>query len=76
MDKKPKPSDSAIILGRVAMLGEDYIPDEVWERFIKLPEDKMTFLTVADPDQWPHHMQGLRTWIEENVPPQYWAEME
>ena len=76
METKPKSSHGTIILTRVRMLGEEFIPPEVWNSLVKTPQEETTFLTVADPDQWPQTMQQLREWIENNVPPELWAEME
>jgi len=51
------------------------VPDEVLQTM--LPEGGLEiFMTVADPDQWPASMQPFRNWIEQNVPPEYWAEFE
>jgi len=58
------------------MLGEEQIPGEVLDKMNLPPGSLDIFLTVADPDQWPASMQPLRKWIEENVPPEYWAEFE
>lgn len=76
MEQNRKSSDSSIILRRAQMLGEDQIPEEVWDSLVSSPEEKMIFLTVADPDRWPEAMRPLRKWIEDNVPPEYWAEFE
>ena len=75
MEQSQKSSGS-VILSRVAMLGEELIPGEVLDQ-MNLPNGSLDiFLTVPDPDQWPAEMQPLRQWIEENVPPEYWAEFE
>ena len=69
-------SSGSVILARVAMLGKELIPLEVFEKLAPTNQHLDIFLTVADPDQWPPEMQPLRHWIEENVPPEYWAAFE
>lgn len=51
MEPKQKSLGSSIILQRAKMLGEDQIPPDIWDRFIQTSQEKMIFLTVADPDQ-------------------------
>jgi hypothetical protein len=72
------PDSPEVLLPRMRMLFEDenLIPDKVLQQFLKTPQERHIFLTVADPDQWPASMQPFRKWIENNVPPEYWAESE
>lgn len=75
MEEEQRLSDSPMLMSRVRMIGEDQVPDEVLQTM--LPEGGLEiFMTVADPDQWPASMQPFRNWIEQNVPPEYWAEFE
>lgn len=76
--KKPKkkPSDLPVLMPRMQMIGEGLMPFEEMEK-LNLPKEALTiFMTVANPDDWPEAMKPLRHWIEENVPPEYWADFE
>ncbi|MCQ1549156.1 MAG: hypothetical protein NOF05_10100 [Candidatus Accumulibacter phosphatis] len=75
MEEEQRLSNLPILISRARMLGEDQIPDEVLQKM--LPNGGLDiFMKVEDPDQWPASMQPFRNWIEQNVPPEYWAEFE
>ena len=84
-DSKPNPSQgdpkgqtksksSDILIPRLRMAGEGLIPQEIWNKYLVPKSRLLAFLEIPDPDQWPPEMQGLKTWIEENIPPEYWAD--
>ena len=73
---KQKSSDLPVLMSRIRMIGEDLLPFPEIEK-LNLPKGAFhIFMTVANPDDWPETMKPLRDWIEENVPPEYWAEFE
>jgi hypothetical protein len=52
------------------------LPQDTWEKYFQKEENAKNFIEVADMSQWSQELQGLREWIEQNLSPELWAEMD
>jgi hypothetical protein len=52
------------------------LPEDTWEKYFQKEENAKSLIEVADMRQWSPEMQGLREWIEQNLSPELWAEMD
>ena len=49
---------------------------DIWEKYLNCEENAVAFMDEPDMRQWPIALQGLREWIEQNILPSLWMEME
>jgi hypothetical protein len=72
--EQPATNLGALTVRRLRIL--PLLPEDTWEKYFQKEENAKAFIEVADMSQWSQEMQGLREWIEKNLSPELWAEMD
>jgi len=70
----PRAEHDKLIYKRVRLM--PLLPPDTWEKYFQSEENAVAFIEEGDMSQWPPALQGLREWIEQNILPPLWAELE
>ena len=65
MGREPKTRESAVIMGRLWLVGEGAIPMELFEGLDN--GELWIFLEEPDMEKWPPEMKRIKEWMEEHV---------